>query len=160
MAKGKRKSKYTDLIQEFIQEKIENPRLPIKDFCKRRNVNYEPFFRVLKKDPKHMEAILNGIRKRHHEMSIEVDMALYDKARSGDPRAIDLWYKRIEGWNPQQPPPVTTIQIVLSEGMVSPDEKRVIEMKTTSRQEIEGDEILFPLLGDKETERHSGKERE
>ncbi len=140
------KSKYDGVILEFVEAKIENPRLPIKDFCKRQNVNYEAFFRVLKKDPKHMESILNGIRKRYHEMSIEVDLALYDKARNGDPRAIDLWYKRIEGWNIQNPHEGNKIIIVFPEGLVPPgilspenEPIRRIEMKT-GRNEIIGDE--------------------
>jgi hypothetical protein len=93
---GARKSKYAGFIQKFIQEKIENPKLPINQFCKERNVKYIPFFRVLKRGPKIMESILKRIMKQYHERSIEVDEALFQKAQQGDPRSIELWYKRME----------------------------------------------------------------
>lgn len=138
MAKIEHKSKYDGVIQEFIEAKIENPRLPIKDFCKRKNVNYEPFFRVLKKDPKHMESILNGIRKRYHERSIEVDEALYQKALRGDPRAMRLWYEKMEDWAPpHEDKGENEFTLIISPNLIPGDQfpnGMVIEMKRASKE--------------------------
>ena len=36
-----------------------------------------------------------------HETKL-VDKALLDKAKSGDARSIELWYRRFESWSPKQ----------------------------------------------------------
>jgi len=90
--------KYDGLIQEFIREKIEDPRLSISQFCKNKNIPYESFKKILGKNPKIMERILNGVRKRYHGRSLEIDEVLYQKALQGDPRAPKLWDKRMGAW--------------------------------------------------------------
>jgi len=68
-----------------------------------------------------MESILNGIRKRYHERSIDVDEALYQKALRGDPRAIELWYKRMENWNPKEQHEEREITFIISSSLVPPE---------------------------------------
>jgi hypothetical protein len=99
---------------------------------------------LLGKYPKIMEIILNGIRKRYHSRSIEIDEALYQKALKGDPRAIELWYRKLEAWSPNPPPEGgTTIRIIFGSGF--PDEE-VIEVKRGGPTEIVGDEKEGPAF--------------
>jgi hypothetical protein len=148
MKRRKNESKYKDHVEEFVKEKIQRPELTMKSFCKQKTICYDYFLRYFKANPKCAEAILNGQRQRYHWRSVDVDDALYKKALAGDPRAMDLWYAKMENWNRQQPQPVTTIQIVLGPGMLSEDEKQVVEVRGTVKRdeplEIEGQEI--PLL--------------
>ena len=92
------KTDYPALIQQFIQEKIENKDLEIKEFADKVKVNYEYFWRLTQKDSTIWEQILNGVRKRYHATSIQVAAALEKKARLGDAKAIELWYRKMEAW--------------------------------------------------------------
>jgi len=58
---SKKVSKYDGIIQEFVQEKIEDPNLSIMKYCEDSKVKYIPFFRSLKRDPKIMETILDQV---------------------------------------------------------------------------------------------------
>jgi hypothetical protein len=39
-------------------------------------------------------------RKRYSRHSAAADIALIERAKSGDPQALKLFYQRLEGWNP------------------------------------------------------------
>ena len=48
-----------------------------------------------------MDQVLARIRRNYHIESLDIDQALIGKSKKGDPRAIEIYYKRLEGWNPQ-----------------------------------------------------------
>lgn len=48
-----------------------------------------------------MFSILEKRRSRYAEALIEVDKALFDKAKQGDARSIELLWSRFEGWSPK-----------------------------------------------------------
>jgi len=92
----------------------------------------------LKNKPEFWETVLNLTRSHYHSNSIQIDEALKKKCLEGDPRAIKLYYERIEGWISQISSPVTNVTLVFSDGMVSDDEKGIIELKRVKPIEIEG----------------------
>ena len=140
-------SKYKDLVKEFIELKIENPKLSVRKFSDVKKIPHQSFDNVLCKNPLIWENILSETRKRYHLKSADVDESLYQKALKGDPRAIELWYKFMEKWNPSEPHAGgTIIQIVFGPGMCSEDEQTLIEMKKVGPTEIIGDEKDDPFL--------------
>lgn len=46
--------------------------------------------------------ILKTTREVAAEQSLEIDLALFRKAKAGDVAAIKLWKESIEGWSPRQ----------------------------------------------------------
>jgi hypothetical protein len=116
-----------------------------------------------------MEYILTGIRKRYHERSVEVDNALFEKAKKGDPKAAELWYRKMEAWNIQHGGGDQKIIIIIPPVVLPKDQRqageRVIEMKSVGEQEIEGEQEEVPstyesgqewrkLIEDKEGEKY------
>lgn len=114
----KKGSKYEAIIKDFIEAKVANPQAPISEFCEARGVKYNYFLRVLEKNPQIMATILTGVRKRYHKGSVEVDLALLSKAKTGDPRAIELWYKRMESWNIQNPDKQPHIVVYIDQALI------------------------------------------
>lgn len=57
-------------------------------------------------------------RKRYAAKLMQVDIALFDRAITGDPQAIKLAYQRIEGWSEKQKQEITLdgpmLQLVLA----------------------------------------------
>ena len=57
-------------------------------------------------------------RKRYAAKLMAVDMALFDRAITGDPQAIKLAYQRLEGWSEKQKSEITLdgpmLQLVLA----------------------------------------------
>lgn len=51
--------------------------------------------------PGEMLALLEKRRGRYADALIEVDQALFAKAKSGDSKAIELIWSRYEGWSPK-----------------------------------------------------------
>lgn len=51
--------------------------------------------------PAEMFSILEKRRGRYAESLIEVDQALFAKAKGGDARAIELLWSRFENWSPK-----------------------------------------------------------
>ncbi len=93
---------YTIEVPEFIKAKVECPNLPISEFCKTRYLPYNTFKAYLSWHPEIMDEVLTKIRRNYQHSSIGIDKALEKKALEGDPRAIDLWYRRMEAWNPHK----------------------------------------------------------
>lgn len=52
-------------------------------------------------NPQIMFSILEKRRGRYAEKLIEVDKALFEKAKAGDARAIELLWSRFENWSPK-----------------------------------------------------------
>lgn len=52
-------------------------------------------------NPKAMVEILETRRGRYAEKLIEIDQALFDKAKQGDARSIELLWSRFENWSPK-----------------------------------------------------------
>lgn len=51
--------------------------------------------------PKEMFSILEKRRAQYADHLIKVDQALFEKAKNGDPRAIELVWSRFENWSPK-----------------------------------------------------------
>ncbi len=51
--------------------------------------------------PQEMLSILEKRRGRYAENLIEVDQALFQKAKAGDARSIELLWARFENWSPK-----------------------------------------------------------
>jgi hypothetical protein len=147
-------SKYNNLIQKFIEAKIENPRLSVRKFSKGEEIPHQSFSKILVKYPQIMEKILNGIRERYQSKSIEIDEALYQRALKGDSRAIELWYKRMERWNPHENEGEDTFTIVYFPGMLNEEELErfpggKITIKRVHKREVINDSkeaSVFDLL--------------
>ena len=52
-------------------------------------------------NPAVMFSILEKRRGSYAEKLIEVDQALFEKAKQGDPRSIELLWSRFENWSPK-----------------------------------------------------------
>jgi len=50
----------------------------------------------------YMDEALKTARARHARQSFEVDSALMRECKGGNVKAMDLYYRRIEGWVPKQ----------------------------------------------------------
>lgn len=48
------------------------------------------------------DSALKVSRERHAQLSLEVDASLMKQCREGNVKAMDLYYRRIEGWVPKQ----------------------------------------------------------
>lgn len=109
---------YQPIVDRFIALKVVEPTIQIKAFCKQQGVDYDCFWQYLKRRPEIAKIILDKIRENYHAASIKVDGALLSKAESGDPRAIELWYKRMENWNMQQYQGLTQINVVVNATLI------------------------------------------
>lgn len=70
-------------------------------WCGQNNLNIVELKRWKLEHPDEMVSILEKRRSRYAEKLIEVDQALFDKAKAGDPRAIELLWSRFENWSPK-----------------------------------------------------------
>lgn len=52
-------------------------------------------------NPDAMMKILEARRTRYADQLIKVDQALFEKAKQGDPRSIQLAWARFENWSPK-----------------------------------------------------------
>lgn len=70
-------------------------------WCGQRQLNVADFKRWKVEHPQEMMCILEKRRSRYAEKLIEVDQALFEKAKQGDPRSIELLWSRFENWSPK-----------------------------------------------------------
>jgi hypothetical protein len=119
------------IANSFKDLKIIFPEMSLVKIAKELGITEFQLKKVLFRYPEIVQKTLDGIRLRHHGRSISVDNALFYMASvKKDPRAIDLWYRRIEGWVPKVEQKDTTIQIIVPANMLPPDKrKEVIDMK-------------------------------
>ena len=124
-------------LEEFKEKKITDPDLSVREYAEANNLAYPWFLQKTKLDPKYWEYILNETRKRYHFKSIGVDDALEKKAKTGDPRAIQLWYERMEGWREQNPGGVNISFIIPISMIPQGKEDDVIELHAGHRPMID-----------------------
>lgn len=70
-------------------------------WCGQRGTSIETLTEWKMKNPQAMVTILEARRACYADQLIQVDQALFDKAKSGDPRAIQLIWARFENWSPK-----------------------------------------------------------
>lgn len=70
-------------------------------WCGQRNLQIDELKKWKGEHPKEMFLILEKRRGRYAEKLIEVDQALFDKAKQGDARSIELLWSRFENWSPK-----------------------------------------------------------
>ncbi len=152
------------VIQRFIALKIDVPNYTIKEFCLTNNLGYDYFVHQLNADPKVMSAILNGIRRRYHHRSIQVDEALFNAAKAGDAKAIQLWYAKMEQWiPPTKDEGVEEFSFVISNSLLTSDDQSQYRngMAITLRRgklalNQDTPDAELPVIEDKATEITSG----
>ncbi len=153
-----------EIIQRFIALKIDDPNYTIKEFCLTNNLGYDYFVHKLNADPKVMAIILNGIRKRYHHRSIQVDEALFNAAKAGDPKAIQLWYAKMEQWIPPvKEEGVEEFSFIISNSLLTSDDQSQYTkgMAITLRRgklalNQDTPDAELPVIEDKATEITSG----
>ena len=52
--------------------------------------------------PERMREVLEARRTLYHDELLEIDRALFERAKAGDTKAADLVYRRFENWTPKQ----------------------------------------------------------
>lgn len=70
-------------------------------WCGTNNFRPEDLSNWKKEHPREMMSILEKRRGLYADHLIKIDQALLDKARSGDPRSIELAWARYESWSPK-----------------------------------------------------------
>jgi hypothetical protein len=121
---------YDIVIPKFIEIKAQFPQLEIKKFCEDEKIEWNNFKAYLFRHPDIMDQVIARVRRNYHIESLDIDQALIGKSKKGDPRAIELYYKRLEGWNPQGNQHHSHITINLNPVMLKKGENsRVIEIQ-------------------------------
>lgn len=70
-------------------------------WCGQNTLSIIDFKKWKQANPEKMLSILEKRRSRYAERLIEVDQALFTKAKSGDARSIELLWSRFENWSPK-----------------------------------------------------------
>lgn len=134
---------YLPHLKEFINTKITNPSISVSIFLQSKEINdplvIDAMNQYIHRHPRIMSFILNESRKRYHSQSLEIDRALSNKAIKGDPRAIELWYKRMENWNIQQESQGNQVVVIINNELIPMKDRTqsAIEIKAhPGKQEI------------------------
>jgi hypothetical protein len=133
---------YNDLLSEYYVNIKNGVLINLKTFVNSKTLSdgQKQYFLhefIKTNHPDFWEKVLTLSRQHYQSNSVEVDAALIKKCMAGDPRAIELYYKRIENWNPQQSQPVMEVKITLTQGMLSGGQidDNVIEIKQTTKKD-------------------------
>lgn len=70
-------------------------------WCGQRHVDPDTLTIWKMQNPEAMMTILEARRSRYADELIKVDQALFEKAKSGDPRSVQLIWARFENWSPR-----------------------------------------------------------
>jgi hypothetical protein len=65
------------------------------------NLRIEDLKKWKSEHPTELFTVLTKRRSRYAEKLIEVDQALFEKAKGGDARSVELLWSRFEGWSPK-----------------------------------------------------------
>ncbi len=130
---------YPVVIPAWQQAKIDNPSLTMVEFAKNQGISSNTLRGYLCAHPEIQDEILAKLRRTYQEHSREIDTSVVAKAKKGDPRAAELFYRRLEGWNPQGNQPVAAIQIIINPGMLLKGEGPEISVKSSGPVEIDSD---------------------
>lgn len=93
--------------EEIVRQYIQFKAIPDNDgkedsfFCSRYGIGLDRLLRIKKATVNWAETALELRRKDYTAMTKEIDQALFDKAKAGDPRSVELWYKRFDQWDPK-----------------------------------------------------------
>ncbi len=137
------------LIAPYVEAKLSLVDFDLETFISQYpGIPLNTFKGYLHRHPEIDESILNASRKRWHAWAILVDQALVRQALKGDPRAIDLFYRRFEGWCL---PGEAGQKIII---MINPQlgSGASIEVKRTKVQEISGSDAELDAISAKSPE--------
>ncbi len=124
---------YETIISQLIELKAENPKLEISAFAKDRGIHPETFRGYLWRHPEIMDRIRDEIRRRYAIHGVDIDHALIEKSKKGDPRAMELFYRRHENWNVQGNQGLGNITLIFAQSILPGDQRaggdKVIEFR-------------------------------
>jgi hypothetical protein len=91
------------MIEEYISFRaiIENDELDDSNFCTKLGISLADLESAKRAEPEWAKRSLDKRRELYAKETKQVDDALLKKAREGNTKAAELWYRRFDGWSPK-----------------------------------------------------------